>query len=608
MINLRQEALKYHEAGLKVIPVNADKTPACKSWKKYQEDQTKEDVSNLFEKKCWGIALLTGNEIECIDIDNKYSLDGKLNQNYLNLLIHDKIGESFMSKCFIQTTQSEGYHYIFRSSFEDGNKKLASRPATKEEKQRGLKQMVLLETRGNGGYVVISPSEGYLRQSGDLCSLTPVADEERNFAFDCARSFNEVVQPVSNYKKQLVKEYTFNEGQTSWDDFNSKNDAYSMLSTLENVGWVQTHQSGDRIYLRRPDKNKGISGDIHISKNLFKTFSTSTIFESEKGYTPFAVYTMLNHNGDYKLAARDIYNQGYGERLKATNNTAIPVSKKQEISKFENIIATKFDYNSPIEDQKTCFDYVDSNNIYNRFKIGSFGSLGAIVGQQKSRKTTLISSIVAAGLSKQRNLNFELKLENRNVLMFDTEQPYERFQRVNRNILNLAGIRGNSDKFHAFALRSLSRSERVEFISYVVQKYNNIGLIVIDGIVDICLDYMDASKSQDTLEFLMQLSDSTKAMILTVLHLNKDARFVRGHLGTELQNKVDWMIETTKEDGITSVKCRESRFKEFPSFDFKHGENGLPELVYQPELGVKTFLSNSTPSQMIETPNGVLEF
>jgi len=144
----------------------------------------------------------------------------------------------------------------------------------------------------------------------------------------------------------------------------------------------------------------------------------------------------------------------------------------------------------------------------------------------------------------------------------------------------MSNIRGNDKRFHAYALRSLNRSERLDFIKYTIPKFNNIGLIVIDGAVDICMDYMDAKKSQDTLEFMMQLADKTGAMILTVLHLTKGGLFPRGHLGTELNNKADWMIQTTKTDHFSTVKCRESRFQEFPSFDFRNNQDtGYPELL-----------------------------
>jgi hypothetical protein len=44
-------------------------------------------------------------------------------------------------------------------------------------------------------------------------------------------------------------------------------------------------------------------------------FSTGTIYPHEKLINAFQAYTIKNHNGDFSAAAKDIYSQGYGDRL-----------------------------------------------------------------------------------------------------------------------------------------------------------------------------------------------------------------------------------------------------------------------------------------------------
>lgn len=51
-----------------------------------------------------------------------------------------------------------------------------------------------------------------------------------------------------------------------------------------------------------------------IDGKIFKMFTTNAHpFEEEKAYSPFAVYTLLEHNGDYAAAASELYKQGYGD-------------------------------------------------------------------------------------------------------------------------------------------------------------------------------------------------------------------------------------------------------------------------------------------------------
>ena len=47
---------------------------------------------------------------------------------------------------------------------------------------------------------------------------------------------------------------------------------------------------------------------------LFSVFSTNTPFQVQKGYSPSAVFTILEHNGNYKKSAVALLEAGYGER------------------------------------------------------------------------------------------------------------------------------------------------------------------------------------------------------------------------------------------------------------------------------------------------------
>jgi hypothetical protein len=66
--------------------------------------------------------------------------------------------------------------------------------------------------------------------------------------------------------------------------------------------------------LRRPGKGArgGISATFGHRPGLFWVFTTSTEFEAEKGYTPAGVYAVLEHNGDFREAARELSRKGYG--------------------------------------------------------------------------------------------------------------------------------------------------------------------------------------------------------------------------------------------------------------------------------------------------------
>ncbi len=72
--------------------------------------------------------------------------------------------------------------------------------------------------------------------------------------------------------------------------------------------------------VRRPGKDSGISGTVGMVTSrqnghpLFYCFtSNGGVFEHEKPYDKFGVYTRLQHRGEFKAAARALGEMGYGE-------------------------------------------------------------------------------------------------------------------------------------------------------------------------------------------------------------------------------------------------------------------------------------------------------
>lgn len=114
--------------GIQFMPVKLNKQPIIKGW------QTSTEQHNL--SNCEAVGLVCGTPsggIEVIDVDEKYSLDGKLFERYKTAIhLADK---NLLKKLVVQKTKSGGYHLIYRCQKISGNLKLANRPTTGEEKK-----------------------------------------------------------------------------------------------------------------------------------------------------------------------------------------------------------------------------------------------------------------------------------------------------------------------------------------------------------------------------------------------------------------------------------------------------------------------------------------
>jgi RNA polymerase sigma factor (sigma-70 family) len=81
---------------------------------------------------------------------------------------------------------------------------------------------------------------------------------------------------------------------------------------------------------------------------------------------------------------------------------------------------------------------------------------------------------------------------------------------------------------------------------------------------------------------MMEWSSKYDLHIHCVLHQNKGDNNVRGHIGTEMNNKAETVLVITKSTtnpDISEVKAMHIREKEFKPFAFTVNEEGLPEIV-----------------------------
>lgn len=304
-------AYEYINNGICVIPTNENKIP-CTEWKKFQDkiitiEEAEEGFELPYAKTLSVVCGKSSKNLEVIDIDTKYDLTGDLFKNYMQD-ITDNDSELAKNLLIIQT-RSGGYHMYYHCDVIQGNQKLAQRPSSDEEVKLnpGDRIKVLIETRGQGGYVVAPPSAGYkITQGVAIPTITP---EQRDILIELARSFNEVVEPpkreyiASNIQKEFFT--------TPWDDYNNRGD---IITLLMQHGWKAVKQNSIRTYFRRPGKSKGISADYHHQMRLFKSFTTSSEFEVGHAYTHYGVFKILECGGDSSKAAKKLLDLGYGEK------------------------------------------------------------------------------------------------------------------------------------------------------------------------------------------------------------------------------------------------------------------------------------------------------
>ena len=349
---------------LNVIGVSKTKNPAEGSWKKYKTQMREPKDINSY-----GLAIICGtisSNLECVDIDLKYDLNGDLYDRYKAKI--NEQDDQLLKKLMIICTPTQGYHWIYRCSKIEGNQKLAQRPTTKQEleKSDGKERVkVLLETRGEGGYICSYPTKNYDLVQKKYSEIETITPEEREILFSCAREFDEIEKIASSMTKKDHTEINnaFNissdsKVETVWKDYNDKTDISTILI---DQGWSYVSEDNLRSYWKRPgDTTAKHSGNILLSDNCFKTFSTSTELDPDKTYGPSELYVFLVHNGDRKSAWRDLYDQNFGERLEKKQETSLQYSEIRHSEKPIKQEEKKLDVVEYLADYESDYDYLQS--------------------------------------------------------------------------------------------------------------------------------------------------------------------------------------------------------------------------------------------------------
>lgn len=318
-------ALHALSLGYCVMPATEDgsKQPLGNSmsdrrWKSYQQTlPTQAKVKEWYSGKLQNIGFVTGlvsGGLEVMDFD-----DSDAYHEYKSAAVSCGLG-ALVSK--IETGYLEhsprGVHWFYRCAEISGNLKLASRPKTAEERTHERdKVQVMIETRGEGGFIIAAPSRGpvnpkgeYRIISGSLDTVAIISPEDRRELHHLALSFDRMPKTIEYAKVNSWGDTGIE--LSPGDDFSERT---SWEAILEPHGWKRCFGRGNEEFWTRPGKERGISATTNYADSgLFYVFSSSTEFEPERGFNKFAVYTYLNHHGDFEAAATALGGDGFGSK------------------------------------------------------------------------------------------------------------------------------------------------------------------------------------------------------------------------------------------------------------------------------------------------------
>ena len=294
--------------------------------------------------------------------------------------------------------------------------------------------------------------------------------------------------------------------------------------------------------------------------------------------------------------------------MSESNSNNVPQLETQEEHMLEAIRPYLLD---PREDYPEPYYLLE----YNGVPFSTLGGLQAISGQKKNGKSFVLTMLMSAVLGRESErvprYLVGLRVPERtvaqlghepSVLYVDTEMEKLNSAKVLRRVHWLCGwdMKMPQDNFHVMWMREVQPDEvtkeqayqkRYRLIKYAIEVLKP-DAVFIDGVRDIIGDFNDNKESAALVQSLMSLASQKGICIWLALHMNPrpgndDESKMRGHLGTELGNKVtDTLVSVKKKDatGVTfTVKQQDARGKDMEDWKFEvtddAGSLGIPRII-----------------------------
>ena len=174
----------------------------------------------------------------------------------------------------------------------------------------------------------------------------------------------------------------------------------------------------------------------------------------------------------------------------------------------EKVLATRYDHRDPLPPEPDYLIRIDGKGI------ALPGSIIGVYGPPKSRKSSLMGMIAAASLSEEGRFGtIESKIKG-DILWFDTEQSEMEVQLFQNNVIKMSKVTDDDlilSKYYAMKLRPYDEMERLLVIDKLITApnlFNNIGLLILDGIADLLYNVNEIEASKKLVTRLTQWADT----------------------------------------------------------------------------------------------------
>lgn len=201
------------------------------------------------------------------------------------------------------------------------------------------------------------------------------------------------------------------------------------------------------------------------------------------------------------------------------------------------------------------------------YRLFHKGSVSTLSGKAKVGKTTVMALLIASSL---RN--------GLRVLWIDTEQGAYYANTTQFYLLQLAKMT-YCENLEMYDFREFVPQDKIDLTEALLNKFQY-DLVIVDGVRDYIFDINNPTEATHITIRLMRWSVEYNCHVSMLIHENKQGGELRGHLGTECENKSEIVLslaQSTDKVPVTIIRCKAVRGRaKFDDFYVRRDEEGLP--------------------------------
>jgi len=181
--------------------------------------------------------------------------------------------------------------------------------------------------------------------------------------------------------------------------------------------------------------------------------------------------------------------------------------------------------------------------------VGSLQNFCVYSGLPKAGKSTYIAALIASAFVPYSVFSMKLHLptDRRKLCYFDTESSdYDFFRQINK-IKGFCEMSILPDWFNAFQVREDGSGLIRRMIETYLDANPECAVIVIDGLLDLLVNYNDEKESSLLTKWLKKITKIYNVLLVTVLHQSKSNLSTTGHIGSASDRFAQSTLDIVKE-------------------------------------------------------------